>query len=185
MTSKHFKSIVIDASIACSCGERGPEIQEKRGRALRDFLMKMLHETEHHAVMTREIGDEWNAHSHRFARIWRVWMEGKRRIDHLDVIPDQRLKEKIEIIDCSDRDLQFMLKDLRLIDAAIEADNTIASLDEKVRALYAKASTDIVELKDIIWINPTNDDEGSILWLLNGANPEDVRLLRNFPATRS
>lgn len=184
MTTKPFKSIVVDASIACSCGERGPQIHELRGKAVRDFLNAMLFETEHHAVMTKEIGHEWNNHSHLFARKWRLWMDGKRRIDHLNIIPNQRLKGKIEVIDCSDSDLQFMLKDLRLIDAATGADNTVASLDETVRELYAKASTNIEELKNIAWINPTNVDEEPILWLISGAKHEDERLLRFYPGLR-
>jgi hypothetical protein len=181
MTKKLFKSIVIDASVACSCGEQGLHIHEIRGKAIRDFLNAMLLETEHHAVMTKEIGDEWNNHSHSFARKWRRYMDGKRRIDHLNISPNSTLKRKIETLDCSDKDLQLMLKDQRLIDAAIGADNTVASLDETVRKLFAKGSIQIEELRDIVWVNPTNDDEEPVLWLKNGAEPEEGRMLSRIP----
>ena len=180
MTKKQFKSIVIDANIACSCGEQGPDIHEIRGKSIRDFLNIMLFKTEHHAVMTKEIGDEWNNHSHKFARTWRRYMDGKRRIDHLNISQNNSLKEKIEVLDCSDRELQLMLKDQRLIDAAIGADNLIASLDETVRKLFAKGSIQIDEFKNIIWVNPANEQENPIQWLKNGAEPEHERMLSQF-----
>ena len=68
-----------------------------------------------------------------------------------------------------------------LIEAALETDKTIISLDETVRMLYAQVSQQVGEIRDIIWVNPERTtEEQPITWLKNGALPEVHRQLSAY-----
>jgi len=60
-------------------------------RYVPDLLRTMLEETSHRLVMTKEIGEEWDNHSHRYARIWRRSMNAKRRVDRPRIPHDSAL----------------------------------------------------------------------------------------------
>jgi hypothetical protein len=70
-----------------------------------------------------------------------------------------------------------MVKDLRLVEAAIATDRTVISLDDKVRKCFAKVAVDFDPLKDIIWVNPAQTAEKPLDWLQNGAEAEIERSL--------
>lgn len=70
-----------------------------------------------------------------------------------------------------------MRKDFRLIEAALAADKTIASLDEAVRLLFDSAAISVTELKGIAWLNPDIMEEECTAWLQSGAKHERKRLL--------
>lgn len=74
-----------------------------------------------------------------------------------------------------------MQKDFHLLEAARETDQTIISLDETVRGLFARATQHVGEIRDIVWVNPEyNEEEEPLVWLQNGAPPEDHRKLRTW-----
>jgi len=77
----------------------------------------------------------------------------------------------------SDKERGVMVKDLRLVEAAIATDRTVISLDDKVRQCFAKVAVDVAPLKDIIWVNPAQIAEKPLDWLQNGAEPEIERSL--------
>ena len=70
-----------------------------------------------------------------------------------------------------------MIKDIILIEAAMYADNTITSLDEAARKRYKKISIEVTEIDQIIWVNPDKEDETPIIWLREGAKPDQKRKL--------
>ena len=70
-----------------------------------------------------------------------------------------------------------MLKDVLLIEAALQADKIVASLDETVRHCFHEVTSTIVVLKQIAWVNPCKDDEKAIEWLEHGAEREQERCL--------
>ncbi|MDD4162753.1 MAG: hypothetical protein PHW87_09785 [Methanothrix sp.] len=81
MSSAKSMRLVIDASVATSTGERG-----LRGERCQTFLRIMIDKTVHRLVMTKEIGTEWDIHSHPFARRWRRSMNAKREWIDLQLI---------------------------------------------------------------------------------------------------
>ena len=79
----------------------------------------------------------------------------------------------------SDEDeIEAMEKDFHLPGAALETDQTIISRDENIRGLFKRASQQVDEIRNIIWVNPDRTaEEQPIVWLQNGAPPEPHRLL--------
>lgn len=173
MSSAQSKRLVIDASVATSTGERG-----ERGVRCQAFLRVMIDETYHRLVMTREIGAEWDIHSHPFARRWRRSMNAKRRVDRPNVDHDAAFRLKIERASQTEKALAAMEKDLRLIEAARITDKRVISLDDTARKFFSAVSSQVGELGDILWVNPINEGETPTQWLTDGAPNEEQRQLR-------
>ncbi len=173
MSSADSKRLVIDASVATSTGERG-----RRGERCQAFLKVMIDKTYHRLVMTREIGAEWDIHSHPFARRWRRSMNAKRRVDRPNVDHEDVFCLKIERSGQTQKALDAMKKDVHLIEAARTTDNRVISLDDTARNYFSAVSSQVGELRDILWVNPVNDDETPTQWLRDGAPNEEQRRLR-------
>jgi hypothetical protein len=75
------------------------------------------------------------------------------------------------------RDRDALMKDCFLVEAALAADKTIASLDERVRQLFGEATQQVGELREIVWANPDLVGEGCGEWLRAGAPAERKRQL--------
>lgn len=174
MTSVVSRRLVIDASVARAAG--GEDATFPISKYCRDFLSTTLTIC-HHIVMTPEIENEWKRHQSAFARKWRRYMEGKKKIYRLKNAVNNELRRKFENISIKDTEKEVMLKDIHLIEAALVTDKIVISLDEEARELFYVSSTKLGELKDAIWINPGKLEEKSIVWLENGANNEKHRHL--------
>jgi hypothetical protein len=169
------KRLVIDASVATSTGERG-----QRGERCQTFLRIMIEKTAHRLVMTKDIGAEWDIHSHPFARHWRKSMNARKRVDRPAVDHDLILAEKIERANPPEKALLAMKKDLRLIEAARTTDNRIVSLDDNARRFFCAASSGVGELRTILWVNPVQETEMPIQWLEDGAPSDEQRLIMPY-----
>jgi hypothetical protein len=60
------------------------------------------------------------------------------------------------------------MKDLHLIEAALQADRIVVSLDENARILLQ-----VQELNTIMWVNPVSEHRRIQSWLEQGAPPVD------------
>ena len=87
------------------------------------------------------------------------------------------LKQKLIVSAPNEGSRNAMIKDIILIEAAIGSDNTIASLDEAARKKYKKISIKVTEIEQIIWVNPDKENEKPLIWLRQGANPDEERKL--------
>ncbi len=174
MADKVSKRLVIDASVARAAG--GKDATDPRSVYCRDFLKAVL-DLSHRVVMTRDIRVEWDKHQSRYACIWRRQMVAKNKLCPCHIEVDNNLWRQVEAIAESDPEREVMLKDLRLVEAAIATDRTVISLDDKVRKCFAKVAVDLDPLKDIIWVNPAQTAEKPLDWLQNGAQPEIERSL--------
>ncbi len=175
MAAKVSKLRVIDTSVVGAAG--GPDATYPTSVHCRDFLQAVL-DICHRVVITPDIREEWNRHSSTFARKWRKTMVAKKKLVYrADISADEELCQKISGAIASDTDLEAMLKDFRLIEAAIVTDNTVISLDDKVRIIFDKAAKRVGELRNVVWVNPDDTEAKPIGWLENGAQPEkDLRL---------
>jgi hypothetical protein len=89
------------------------------------------------------------------------------------------LRNEIEGTATSENEIGDMQKDFHLLEAASATDQTIISLDETVRGLFARATQRVGENRDIVWVNPERvEEEEPLVWLQNGAPPDDHRKLR-------
>ncbi len=64
-----------------------------------------------------------------------------------------------------------------LIEAALAADRIVASNDDTVRHLFSSASQKVAALRQVMWVNPTTEEEKPIEWLEGGAPDEAERHL--------
>lgn len=170
-----IKRLVVDASVAGAAG--GVRAVCPTSVHCRDFLLA-FDQSDHKAVMSRDIFGEWKIHESGFSRRWRMSMIAKKRIYVIEEeIIDTTLRKKINAAKLSRRDCRELLKDCILIEAATKTDKSVISLDETARIFFAKLSNEISKLKRILWVNPNKTKDKAIAWLEAGAKNEEKRLL--------
>ena len=173
------KRLVIDASVAGRAS--GPAATDPSAISCRDFLATVL-DAGHVLVMTPEIRAEWNEHRSQFANEWRYSMLAHGQFDFVPLAPDVALREQLDDVAHSDGARAAMYKDACLVEAALATDRTVASLDERVRALFRQATEHVGALRAIVWVNPEQEEETPLLWLRNGAPAEPERMLGYAPS---
>ena len=131
--------------------------------------------------MTPELSEEWDKHQSNFAATWLRSMIARRRFAYLRPSQNTVLYDAIERTATGERDLEALRKDFHLLGAALATDQTIISLDETIRGLFRRASQQVGEIRNIIWVNPDRTEEQPITWLQNGALPETHRQLSAYP----
>ncbi|MDE0481355.1 MAG: hypothetical protein OXI67_02130 [Candidatus Poribacteria bacterium] len=180
MRSKDMKRIVVNASVARAAG--GEDATAFVSINCTEFLESFRDQTPHHIVMTLELSEEWDEHQSNFAAAWLANMIATKRFHYIELSQNRTLHEKIEATAPEEKDINALLKDFHLLGAALAADKTIISLDETVRELFARATQQVSEIRDIIWVNPERTmEEQPITWLQIGAPPEVPRQLFTYP----
>jgi hypothetical protein len=164
--------LVIDTSVARSCGDSSAV--HPTAIRCRAFLIA-LRSGRHEAVFSPMLSQEWKKHRSRFANQWLVSMTARKRVIRISP-SDNNVGKQVEKM-CQDSYLQDALKDCHLLHAALATDHSIVSLDEAVREIYRSLSKNIKELSNIVWVNPTLEEERPIEWLEQGAQPEPHRQL--------
>ncbi len=176
------KQLVIDADVAQAAGSE--TATHPRAVNCRDFLIVVRSEN-HKLVMTNKISDEWKQHQSRFARRWRLSMDARRKVVRINPPESRELQDKIAKTTDNEDDTEAIQKDMHLLEAAMQTDKTIVSLDETIRSLFAYASRQVREIRYIIWVNPERTtEEQPITWLKNGALPEVHRQLSTYQPTK-
>lgn len=179
MRSKDLKRLVVNASVARAAGGKGATASVSINCT--EFLETFRDECPHHIVMTPELSEEWNAHQSNFAARWLKSMIARKRFDYITPPQDTALSDKIGMAATRERDIEALRKDFHLLHAALATDQTVISLDETIRHLFAHASEQVGEIRNIIWVNPDKVEEQPIAWLRNGAPPEIHRRLATYP----
>ena len=176
MRAADSKRLVIDTDVVQASGSE--KATQPRPKHCRDFLQEVL-SLGHSVVLTQETSNEWKRHRSGFARRWRVSMEARKKVYRIDPPADEVLRNKIEQTATDKDEIEDMQKDFHLLEAALATDQTVASLDENARQFFARATQNVGEIRDIVWVNPERiEAEAPIEWLKNGAPPEDHRKLR-------
>ncbi|GIK62483.1 MAG: hypothetical protein BroJett018_02770 [Chloroflexota bacterium] len=176
MTVKNRKRLVIDASVARAAG--GTEKLHPDSKLCREFLLEVL-KLCHSMILTPEITVEWDKHQSRYVSTWRVNMARRGKIIHrkAEDVLNEDLRQAIEETVTDEAILKIIMKDIRLIEAALAADFTIASCDNRVRQHLMNVAQVLDDLEHIVWINPTIEGEGCVTWLRQGAPAEAKRCL--------
>jgi hypothetical protein len=169
MLKRKSKNIVIDTSIASSAG--GPDAKKPQSTSCRDFLIAVK-DICHKIVWTPEISSEWKKHRSNFAQTWLTQMAGKKKIIYCNNVENEELRNRVAETGLSEKKIEAMLKDILLIEAALVTDKIVTARDDTVRELFRGISNKVGELKDIVWVNPCNEDEQVIEWLEAGARSD-------------
>ena len=171
MAKQRPRQLVIDADIVNSASEAKYPISS----TCRRFLDTVL-DVGHHVVMTKAIREEWHRHMSRYSKRWRRRMWVRKRVVKIIGERNETLRGRIDASVSQDQQA-MVAKDVHLVEAALATDRLITSQDERVRSALRTASNNVGELKRIVWVNPTREDEKPIDWLRDGAKTEEHRLL--------
>lgn len=123
---------------------------------------------------------EWRKHRSLYAARWLAAMRSRRRV--LSVAPDEEahraLLAAVEVVGTfTPRQTAAVGKDTHLVAAAWVADRTVASCDDKMRALLCVLSAVERRLCAVVWVNPDTPDGTATRWLEAGARSEPFRRL--------
>ena len=178
MKKAKSKRLVIDANVARTSGAKPTDQAAKR---CRDFLLKVL-SLSYRIMMTPEIICEWNRRQSPFALKWRSAMARSNKVCGVKKSPvDEEFRNKIEDAAEQKNQIPAMRKDFHLLEAARISDQTIISLERRVRRHFAYVAQHVDEIGDIVWVNPNRTaEEEPLVWLQNGAPPDDHRKLRTW-----
>jgi len=177
------KKLVIDADVLLGAG--GEDATHSRAVRCRDVLKAVLTLC-HKMVMTPEMTAEWGkkrtkkARGRRlqdFARKWLTRMNARKKIIKSNPSRNIALHNKAKKFVAKESDLEALLHDIHLIEAALTADRIVVSLDETARTLFRDAALNMGEIRSIAWLNPEKEAEEPIQWLTAGAPKEQTRLL--------
>ena len=168
------KCIVIDTDIARAASPR--DTLDPRPKDCHK-LLEVVRDAEHRVVTTRAIRTEWSKHQSQFTQTWFASMIARKQVCWIDAPADDQLRGDVERHAISEKKRDAMLKDTHLIEAALQADKIVISMDEKVRQAFGEVTYKIRPLALIAWVNPCVSDEMVIDWLQRGAPLEKERLL--------
>ena len=175
MRSRNLKRLVVNASVARAAGGEGATASISINCT--EFLEAFRDESPHHVVMTSGLSAEWAEHQSNFSARWLKSMIARKRFVYVMLPQNRTLSDEIERTAVGERDIEALRKDFHLLHAALTTDRTIISLDETIRRLFKRASQQVSEIRDIIWVNPDRPEEQPIVWLQNGAPTEPNRRL--------
>ncbi len=176
MRSRDSKRLVVDASVAGAAG--GVDATAPVSINCTKFLETFWDKCSLHVVMTPELSEEWEKHQSKFAARWLKSIIARKRFYYVEPPVNQALRAKLEETAAGENQIEKMRKDFHLLEGALETDQIIISLDETIRRIFARATQRVGEIRDIIWVNPDHTEEELLVWLQNGAPPEDHRKLR-------
>ena len=158
--------LVIDACVARTCGDENATTQDARN--CRDMLYAVLNNW-HRLVLTRSIRAEWVIHSSRFARKIKRDMAKRGQIHVMnDPLKHGLLARVLQSTD-NEETKKMLEKDFRYVAAALDADKTIISCDRQARRGYCVTSSNVLELRAIVWVNPCDQTQRPFEWISQGA----------------
>lgn len=162
--------VVVDTSVARQSGNVFTELElsAKCREVLRTIETAQLR-----VVISDDIRREWRTHASRYAWLWLTDMISRNK--HIAVDPQRNAELRRAIHKLGEVDRNAALKDLLLIEAALDDGKRIVSRDNAMRRILHGIAGSLSEVGEVHWIGP--DHSECIPWLANGApdNP-DIQL---------
>lgn len=148
MTTEVHLYLVVDACVLNAAGKT----QHPRSENCRTVLQGIL-DHGHFVVFSTEIHEEWERRSSSLGNQWRAQMLARRKLVHVRIPHPSTIRD--EVLHHAASDVQHLLaKDIHLIEAALEADRVIFSLDLKARRHFSRLTPVVSELRGIAWVSP-------------------------------
>lgn len=172
--------IVIDASIARAAGDASMHPVSKNCRE----ILQAIDNGKIIIITANELTEEWKKHQSRYFKTWLVSMVAKRRFEYIsESIRDDIFRTCITSNAENQKCADAMEKDAHLIEIALQAGKRVVALDEIVRALFKEMSNHHHPVKEIMWANPTQENDSTHEWALKGAPIEKSRKFGYTPKT--
>ena len=180
MDNTASKRLVIDVSVANTAGL--PRQNQPDASLNCAAFLDAIQQSNHLLVMTQDVEREWDTSWKDYATRWRSAMVSAERVCFSRAVVDGELRAKIRSSVRGTSEQQEMLKDVHLIEAAVDTDRRVISCDDTARRLYRRVAPRVDDLREIVWVNPTKTaDEKPIPWLQDGAPAEPQRMLGYRP----
>ena len=177
MSAPMRRRLVVDADVLYGAGQ--PGTPSDSGARRTKFLNAVLTIC-HHAVVSTELGREWEEHASKVAVEWWAPMVSWSKTDPPDALSgDDSLKERVLATTPTAAERAIMEKDWHLILAALQSDGLIVSCERKARRHFHRAARDVPELSRLVWVDPHEDD--ILEWLREGAPTVPERCLGYQP----
>lgn len=157
------KSIVIDACVAKSASERVHPISSN----CRVFF-ETIRDTGCVVVFNRELLDEWSKHQSLYTARWRASMIARRKVLIIKNSVLEDLRNSLVQGVKTEKTKDAVMKDIHLVEASLFCDKIIFSKDNAMRKILGELSLSLKVLRDIVWLDPSNDKEGVVEWLKEG-----------------
>lgn len=164
------RCFVIDASIARAAGSLASE--HPTGTRCREFL-QAIRGVCHRIAWNSALKAEWEKHQSAFAQTWLVSMFKLKKVRLVADDEREDIRASIHQHSTDPSVVTAMLKDTHLVEAALESDHRVASLDETVRGHFARLGATCAEFQQIVWVNPVEEAESCATWLESGAPEND------------
>jgi hypothetical protein len=176
MRTESSKRLVIDACVLSNAGELRETSSASVGTC-RELLQAVL-AIRHTMVMTPELSAEWHRHPTKFARKWMKSMCAHKQWCWVAPAADVPLRAALTRAAVGDKQLDAMLKDAHLLEAAAATDKTIVSLERESKKLYDCAAGRYGPLRAIAWVNPDAYGPARLRgWLEAGAPAEQEMMI--------
>lgn len=133
----------------------------------------------HKVAVSPMLQTEWDNHASVYSRKWQAAMLRRGKIVLVEAKERPGIRQKVlEKYEHATAKQDAVLKDFHLVEAAIEADRIVISLDNTVRDLFGGACDEDDKLSEIMWVHP--NDEDILDWLEKGALPDPEKYLIVF-----
>lgn len=185
MSRRYTHALVVDTSVAQAAGSKGSVAP--RSVSCRTALDQMLASVIG-VVMSRALWKEWSdvdpatgrKHMSPYSSRWLTQMKGRKLYWY--VCPPPTSSTLIQAIDQhlpTDGARAAVRKDLLLVDAALDSDRRVLSLDDTVQGHLRSLSAYEADIADIHWTNP--QDARCVTWMSTGASDEQRLTLGRRP----
>jgi hypothetical protein len=148
------RRLVIDASVASAAGQT----LQPASRRCREFLRTVLRIC-HRTTMTPRLREEWRRHQSLFAKAWLAEMRSRAKAEDVADVRNEEMRDQAPGTPSAQ-------KDLHLIEAALNSDRIVISLDDR-----ARAELSVPAAAEVMWVNPVSEGGHAIYWLNKGAAP--------------
>lgn len=174
MVARIRRRLVIDTNVVRAAGGKAASLPTSK--QCRDFLDAVLTIC-HGMALSEELYAEWRRHQSRFACNWRRSMLGHRKFAYMRDASNDRLRDAVASLPLTEKEREVILKDVHLVEAAMASDRVVVSCDKAARSTFRKAAGHIPALREIMWVNPTEDHDNVLRWLSEGAERRHEFLL--------
>ena len=143
---------VVDASVAGAANRRRAG-EAATARRCRTYMLTIMTAC-HRIVMTDDLKREWDHRGSNWSKDFYLQMVRKGKVRW--VVPEDcsAIEASIDDSDLSDPQKHAMLKDIRLVAAALPASRRIVTLDQTSIDLFGLLSESVGRLEVLVWTNP-------------------------------
>ncbi len=143
--------VVIDASIARSCGETEDPVSR-----LSRKLLEEIYNRKSKLILHKDLKREYENHASNFFIKWQSSMIAKKQFSVCQECELEELRDVIQAID-SPKTKRELIKDVHLVEIAIENDKIIFSRDDNAKNYFFGISNEYTPIKTLMWNNPVTD----------------------------